>query len=139
MLISIFAALMGTVFGGLICFMRMSKKKVLLYTAKGYISLLRGTPVLVLLMIIYYIVFASVNINPVLVAMIAFGLNFAAYVSEMFRTSMKALIKVKKKPVLQEVLPKYRLLSLLLCLRLYSMFSLYIKESLFLWLKQLPL
>jgi polar amino acid transport system substrate-binding protein len=96
-LISIFAALIGTLFGGLICFMRMSKKKVLLYTAKGYISLLRGTPVLVLLMIIYYIVFASVNISPVLVAMVAFGLNFAAYVSEMFRTSIESIDKGQKE------------------------------------------
>jgi polar amino acid transport system substrate-binding protein len=90
-LISIFAALLGTLFGGLICFMRMSKQKILSSTAKIYISLLRGTPVLVLLMIIYYIVFASVNINPIYVAVFAFGLNFAAYVSEMFRTSIESI------------------------------------------------
>jgi polar amino acid transport system substrate-binding protein len=89
--ISIFSALLGTVFGGVICFMRMSKRKLLAYLARFYISLLRGTPVLVLLMIIYYVVFASVNINPVVVAVIAFGLNFAAYVSEMFRTSIESI------------------------------------------------
>ena len=95
--ISIFAALVGTLLGGLVCFMRMSKKKVLSASAKVYISLLRGTPVLVLLMIIYYIVFASVNINPVLVAIFAFGLNFAAYVSEMFRTSIESTDKGQKE------------------------------------------
>jgi polar amino acid transport system substrate-binding protein len=93
MLISIFAALIGTILGGLVCFMRMSKRKIVSAAAGVYISLLRGTPVLVLLMIIYYVVFASVNISPLLVAMFAFGLNFAAYVSEMFRTSIESVEK----------------------------------------------
>ena len=97
MFISIFAALFGTLMGGLICFMRMSKRKILVASAKTYINLLRGTPVLVLLMIIYYVVFASVNINPVAVAVFAFGLNFAAYVSEMFRTSIESLDKGQKE------------------------------------------
>lgn len=92
-LISILAALLGTILGGLVCFMRMSKKKFLSGFARIYISLLRGTPVLVLLMIIFYVVFASVNIDPSVVAVIAFGLNFAAYVSEMFRTSIESVDK----------------------------------------------
>jgi len=92
-LISIFAAVAGTLLGGMVCFMRMSKNKILSTLASYYISLIRGTPVLVLLMIIYYVVFASVNINAVLVAIIAFGINFAAYVSEMFRTSITSVDK----------------------------------------------
>ncbi len=93
LLISLLASLLGTVIGGLICFMRMSKRKFLSVISKFFISLLRGTPVLVLLMIVYYVVFASVNINPVVVAIIAFGLNFGAYVSEMFRTSIESIDK----------------------------------------------
>ncbi len=96
-LISIFAAVLGTILGGLICFMRMSKNVFLSRAAALYISLLRGTPVLVLLMIIYYIVFASVNIDPALVAVLAFGLNFAAYVSEMFRTSIQSVDQGQKE------------------------------------------
>jgi polar amino acid transport system substrate-binding protein len=92
-LITVFAALLGTILGGVVCYMRMSRNAYLSRTAAAYISLLRGTPVLVLLMIIYYVVFASVNINPALVAVIAFGLNFAAYVSEMFRTSIQSVDK----------------------------------------------
>jgi polar amino acid transport system substrate-binding protein len=95
--ISLFAAILGTILGGLICAMRMSKKKFLSYIAILYISLLRGTPVLVLLMIIYYVIFASINISPVLVAIIAFGMNFAAYVSEMFRTSIQGIDKGQKE------------------------------------------
>ncbi|MCF8241909.1 MAG: ABC transporter permease subunit [Melioribacteraceae bacterium] len=90
-IISIFATLFGTILGGLICFMRMSKKNILLIPAKVYISILRGTPVLVVLMIIFYVVFASVDIDPVIVAVIAFGLNFAAYVSEMYRTGIEGV------------------------------------------------
>ncbi|MGD9556579.1 MAG: ABC transporter permease subunit [Mangrovibacterium sp.] len=92
-LISVFASLTGTVIGGLVCAMRMSGNKLMNSLSSFYISLIRGTPVLVLLMIIYYVVFASVNINPVLVAILAFGINFGAYVSEMFRTSIESIDK----------------------------------------------
>jgi polar amino acid transport system substrate-binding protein len=43
------------------------------------------------------VVFASVNINPVLVAIIAFGINFAAYVSEMFRSGIESIDKGQKE------------------------------------------
>jgi polar amino acid transport system substrate-binding protein len=89
--IALFAAVFGTVLGALICGMRMSSNNISKGIAIAYINLLRGTPVLVLLMIIYYVVFASVNVSPGMVAVVAFGLNFAAYVSEMFRTSIGSI------------------------------------------------
>jgi polar amino acid transport system substrate-binding protein len=89
--ISVLSTLFGTLLGGIICFMRMSPKKWLRVPAAIYISALRGTPVLVVLMIIFYVVFASVDIDPIIVAVIAFGLNFAAYVSEMFRTGIEGV------------------------------------------------
>ncbi len=64
---------------------------------QGLHRLFRGTPVLVLLMIIFYVVFASVHISPVLVAVIAFGLNFAAYAAEIFRTSINSIGKGQKE------------------------------------------
>jgi polar amino acid transport system substrate-binding protein len=91
--IAVLATIFGTLLGALVCFMRMSKKVVLNLPARIYISILRGTPVLVLLMLIFYVVFASVNINPVLVAVIAFGMNFAAYVAEIFRTGIEGVDK----------------------------------------------
>jgi polar amino acid transport system substrate-binding protein len=91
--ISILATIFGTLLGGLICFMRMSRKSALNMPAKVYISILRGTPVLVLLMLIFYVVFASVDIDPVLVAVIAFAMNFAAYVAEIFRTGIEGVDK----------------------------------------------
>ena len=89
--ISVLATLAGTLLGGLVCFMRMSRKGILRIPARIYISILRGTPVLVVLMIIFYVVFAAVDIDPVFVAVIAFGLNFAAYVSEMYRTGIESV------------------------------------------------
>ena len=90
-IISILATLFGTLLGSLVCYMRMSKNRLLQGVSGVYISILRGTPVLVVLMIIFYVVFASVDIDPVAVAIIAFGLNFAAYVSEMFRTGIESI------------------------------------------------
>lgn len=91
LIITLLSCIVGTLLGALVCFMRMSRRKVLKRLAQGYIALLRGTPVLVLLMFIFYVVFASVNINPVLVAVIAFAMNFAAYSSEMFRAAILSI------------------------------------------------
>ena len=91
--ISVLATIFGTLLGALICFMRMSKIALLNLPARVYISILRGTPVLVLLMLIFYVVFASIDISPVLVAVIAFGMNFAAYSAEIFRTGIEGVDK----------------------------------------------
>ncbi len=91
MILSILSSLFGTVLGALICFMRMSKRTLLRIPAKIYIAIMRGIPVLVLLMLIFYVIFASVKISPVLVAVIAFGLNFAAYVAEIFRVGIQSI------------------------------------------------
>ena len=77
--------------GAVVCYMRMSPLAILRLPARVYIAALRGTPIVVLLMISFYVVFGSVDINPVLVAIIAFGMNFAAYVSEMFRTGIEGI------------------------------------------------
>lgn len=97
LVISILSAIFGTIIGALICLMRMSGRRWMSNTAKVYISVIRGIPVLVLLMMIYYIVFASVNINPVIVSIIAFGLNFGAYVSEMFRSGISSIDKGQRE------------------------------------------
>jgi polar amino acid transport system substrate-binding protein len=91
--ISILSTIFGTIVGAAVCWMRMSGRRVLRSLAGTFISILRGMPVLVILMIIFYIVFASVDIDPVVVAVIAFGLNFGAYVSEMFRTGIEGVEK----------------------------------------------
>ncbi len=90
-IIAILSAILGTILGGFICFMRMSSNKIVKGIAKTYIDLLRGIPHVVLLMIMFYIVFASSGLSGVVVASITFAMNFAAYVSEMFRTSIESI------------------------------------------------
>ena len=90
-LISVCAAVLGTVIGFGVCLLRRSKNKALSAVAKVYIRLLQGTPIMVLLMILYYIVFGSASISGVIVSIIGFGLNFGAYVSEMMRTGIDAV------------------------------------------------
>lgn len=92
-IISILSTLFGTMLGAVICALRMSRNNLLNVPAKIYISILRGMPVLVLLMLIFYVVFGSVNINPVIVATIAFGMNFGAYAAEIFRTGIEGIEK----------------------------------------------
>ena len=91
--ISIWSVLLGTLMGGVICYMRMQRSGWLKVPAQVFISVIRGTPILVILMITFYVILGSVDIDPVLVSIIAFGLNFAAYVSEMFRTGIEGVDK----------------------------------------------
>ena len=54
-------------------------------------DIVRGVPVLVFLMVMFYIVFASSGITARWVAIIAFAINFGSYTSEMFRTGIKGV------------------------------------------------
>lgn len=89
--LSVFSALLGTLIGAVVCALRMASSPWLNVPARVYIAVLRGTPVLVLLMLIFYVVFASAKINPVLIAVIAFGMNFGAYVAEIFRSGVQSI------------------------------------------------
>ena len=91
--ISFFSILFGTMVGALICWMRMIRNKFLNGLAKIYVEIMRGIPILVFLMIMFYIVFASSKITARWVAVFAFSLNFGAYVSEMFRTGIESVDK----------------------------------------------
>ena len=90
-IITFFSVLLGTVVGGLICFLRMSRRKALSGFARIYISVMRGTPILVLLMIFFYVIFASTGLSATIVAVITFALNMGAYSSEMFRSAIESV------------------------------------------------
>lgn len=98
LIMAFFAVIIGLILGLAIALIRNNyennKRLPLLNTlCKGYVAIIRGTPVLLQLMIIYYVIFASVNINVVLVGIIAFGLNSAAYVSEIIRAGLDSIDK----------------------------------------------
>ena len=90
-LISICSILLGTLLGLLVCLLRRSSKKIANIPAKIYIRCLQGTPILVLLMLMYYVVFGRFDVNAIFIAILSFAMNFAAYASEMFRTGIAAL------------------------------------------------
>lgn len=91
--ISFFAILLGILAGALICALRMSRCKVLRGAAIAYIEVMRGVPILVFLMMLFYVVFATSQVTATWVAIIAFALNFGAYVSEMFRAGIEGVDK----------------------------------------------
>jgi len=91
--ISLLSILLGSLLGAGVCWMRMSRRHWVSQTAKVYISLMRGIPMLVFLMIMFYVVLAGTGLSATMVAVVAFALNFAAYVSEMFRTAIDSVGK----------------------------------------------
>lgn len=96
LIISLFAVLIGVALGFLIAVIRSfhdksGSLKFLNAVCKVYLAIIRGTPVMIQLLIIYYVIFASVNINKTLVAILAFGLNSAAYVAEIVRSGIMSI------------------------------------------------
>ena len=88
--IFVLALVLGTVLGAVICLMRTRKNPVLRGIASVYIAVLRGTPVLMLLLLLYYGVFARTGLKPVTVAVFTFALNVSAHVAELLRSALSA-------------------------------------------------
>lgn len=94
--ITLFAVLIGIVLGFLIAMIRSTYDKThrlgfLNAICKIYLAVIRGTPVLIQLLIIYFVVFGSVKIDKILVAVLAFGINSGAYVAEIFRSGIMSV------------------------------------------------
>lgn len=94
--ITFFALIIGVVLGFLVAIVRSTydktgKLKILNLICKVYLTVIRGTPVVVQLLIIYFIIFGSVDINKTLVAVMAFGFNSGAYVAEIFRSGIMSI------------------------------------------------
>lgn len=91
-LISVLSAVAGSLLGFGVCMVRRSKKWWVSLWAKVFVRIMQGTPLVVILMILYYVVFTGrFSISSVAVAVIGFSLNFAAYVSEMMRTGIESV------------------------------------------------
>ena len=96
LLITFFAVILGMVLGFLIAIIRSTHDKTgklgfLNVLARIYLTVIRGTPVVVQLLIIYFVIFASVNVGKTFVAVLAFGLNSAAYVAEIVRSGIMSI------------------------------------------------
>jgi His/Glu/Gln/Arg/opine family amino acid ABC transporter permease subunit len=92
------AVVLGIAIGLIIAIIRSTydktgNLKVLNVFCKIYLTVIRGTPVVIQLLIIYFVIFASVNVDKVLVAIVAFGINSGAYVAEIVRSGIMSIDK----------------------------------------------
>ena len=90
------AVIIGIVLGFLVAVVRATydktgKLKVLNWICNVYLTVFRGTPIVVQLMIIYYVIFASMDISNVVAAILAFGINSGAYVAEIIRSGIMSI------------------------------------------------
>ena len=96
LLVTFFAVLLGITLGFIVSIIRSThdktgKFKIANAICKVYLTVIRGTPVLVQLMIIYFVIFATADISKTVVAIIAFGINSGAYVAEIFRSGIMSI------------------------------------------------
>ncbi len=96
LMITFFAVLIGIFLGFLIAIVRSSHDKsgnfkFLNLICKAYLTVIRGTPVMVQLLIVYYVIFATYDPGKMVTAILAFGLNSAAYVAEIVRSGIMSI------------------------------------------------
>lgn len=94
--VTLFATLLGILIGFFVAIIRSThdrtgRFKILNGICQIYLTVIRGTPVMVQLLIIYYVIFGSVDINKVIVAVLAFGINSGAYVAEICRAGIMSI------------------------------------------------
>ena len=95
-LIAFFAVILGVIIGIVVALIRNmyeqnGKLKIGNTLCKWYVDVIRGTPVVLQLMIIYYVIFKSVDISTIVVGVLAFGINSGAYVSEIIRSGINSI------------------------------------------------
>lgn len=95
-LISLLAVCIGIFLGFIVAVIRATHDmtgnlKLLNFLCRIYLTIIRGTPTMVQLLIIYFVIFASVDISKIFVAVLAFGLNSGAYVAEIIRGGIMSL------------------------------------------------
>lgn len=94
--VTFFAVIVGIMLGFIVAMIRATYDKtgklaILNGLCNVYLTVIRGTPVVVQLLIIYFVIFGSVRIDKVLVAVIAFGINSGAYVAEIVRSGIMSI------------------------------------------------
>jgi His/Glu/Gln/Arg/opine family amino acid ABC transporter permease subunit len=88
LIISVLSLLLGTLLGALVCYLRINRNNFIRGLAGLYIAVLRGSPVLLVLMLLYYVVFARSDLDAVYIAVAAFSLNVSAHVAELLRSAL---------------------------------------------------
>lgn len=91
--VALLAAILGLAIGFIIAVCNLSKSKILNFIGSVYTDVIRGTPSVTQLMIIYFVVFATVHWEKWIIAAIAFAINSGAYVSEIIRAGILSIDK----------------------------------------------
>ena len=89
--ISVLSIVAAVLAGIILCRLRMSRRRMVSSPTGLVIDLLRGIPLLVVLMLMFYVIFASSRITGTWVTVMSFGLYYGAYFSEVFRTGMESV------------------------------------------------
>ena len=96
--LTILALFFGFLLGVLISMLRTSSVKFCQKIANLYVTIIRGTPLLVQLLIMYYVIFAEYRAMPkIIVAAVAFSLNSGAYISEIIRGGIESVSNGQKE------------------------------------------
>lgn len=98
LLIALGAVILGIILGTICAVIRnihdnTGKLKLLNILAKIYVTVIRGTPSILQLMIMYYVIFKALSVNIVLVGILSFGINSGAYVAEIIRAGFNSVDK----------------------------------------------
>ncbi len=96
LLVTVLALCIGVVLGLLIALIRSTheqtgKLKLLNIVARVYLTIIRGTPSMIQILFFYSVIFATVNLNNIVIGGIAFGINSGAYVAEIFRSGIMSV------------------------------------------------
>ena len=96
--VTFFAVILGFVLGFSVAIVRdvyenTKKLKALNFLCNVYLTVIRGTPVVVQLLIIYFVIFSSIKIDKSIAAVLAFGINSGAYQAEIFRSGINSIPK----------------------------------------------
>ena len=89
--LSLFSLLLAILIGALLCFLRMRPNAAISGATRVFVNVVRGIPVLVILMIMFYVIFSGLRLSGVTVAVFSFGLFYGACFSEVFRTGMQSV------------------------------------------------
>lgn len=96
LMITFFAVILGIIIGFFVALIRSTHDKsgnfkILNTICKVYLTVIRGTPVMIQLLIMNFVILASVTVNPIIVGSLAFGINSGAYVAEIVRSGIMSI------------------------------------------------
>ena len=89
--VSLWSIVLATLLGGCLCALMMNRRKGAFVPVKWYVELMRSIPLLVLLLLMFYVVLTDVALSSVWIAIVSFALYFGAYFCEIFRTGVEGV------------------------------------------------